>query len=194
MTPFDDISLIKEGRFRADKYYAFINLFQSQADTHKDNVYIRYQTTTADGIFTTRTLTYGQVDLISTNLACAFHEKLGHKSVISILEDHSVYYLIILYAFYKLRIPVQMISTRNSPAAICNLLKQADSDCLIYGESYQYIKDVVSEENLGIECFSMPAINLEELSNCPLYPEFNQILDLNFYEEDLVKIVIMVHR
>ncbi|GAA5795097.1 hypothetical protein HPULCUR_000449 [Helicostylum pulchrum] len=193
MAPFDDISLIKEGKFSANDYYTFINLFQSQVKIFEDNTYVRYQVTGAEGELETKSLTYGQVDLISSNLACSLHASLNKKTVISILEDHSVYYLILLYTFYKLRIPIQMISTRNSPAAVSNLLKQTDSDCLIYGKSYLSIKDIVLEENVGIECFLSPELNLEELSKYPLNPEYDQLIDQNFNESDLNKIAIMIH-
>ncbi|KAG2237907.1 hypothetical protein INT48_002212 [Thamnidium elegans] len=193
MSPFDDMSLIKEGKFSANDYYTFINLFQSQAKIFENNVYVHYQVTGVDGELEIKTLTYGQVDLISSNLACSLYELLNKKTVISILEDHSVYYLILLYTFYKLRIPIQMISTRNSPTAVSNLLKQADSDCLIYGKSYLPIKDIVLEKNMGIECFLSPELNLEELSKYPLNPEFDQIIDQNFNESDLNKTAIMVH-
>lgn len=194
MASFDDISLVKEAPYPVKNYYSFINLFQKQAEKYRDNIYLRYEVISTEGEIEVKTLTYGQVDLITTNLACDFYVKLGKKSVISILEDHSVYYLILLYTFYKLRIPVQMISTRNSSASVCSLLNQANSDCLVYGASYKHIKDVVLEENLDFECFPTLELNLEELSKKNINPRWDQILDQNFTEEDLYKTLTIVHR
>lgn len=194
MTSFDDITLVKEPRYPVHDYCCFINLFQKQAKKFEHNIYIRYEVLSSEGEIVVKTLTYGQVDLIATNLACVLYEKLGNKSVISLLEDHSVYYLIMLYTLYKLRIPVQMISARNSSAAVCSLLQQVNSDCLFYGIYYQHIKDIVSEENKSIECFLIPDLDLENLSKKPLNPRWSEILDQKFTEEDLDKPVTIVHR
>ncbi|KAI9363163.1 hypothetical protein BD770DRAFT_440387 [Pilaira anomala] len=193
MSPFDAMSLVKEPHFPVKDYYSFINLFQKQAEKFKDNIYVRYETVSNEGVIKIKTLTYGQVDLITTNLACKFHEKLSKKAVISILEDHSVYYVILLYALFKLRVPVQMISTRNSVASVCSLLNQVNSECLVYGESYQNIKEAVSKELMAIECLPRPGLNLEELSKVPLNPKFDQILDQNFTEKDLKRSLAIVH-
>lgn len=194
MSPFDAMSLVKEPHFPVKDYYSFINLFQKQAEKFKNNIYVRYEAVSNEGVIEIKTLTYGQVDLITTNLACEFHEKLSRKAVISILEDHSVYYVILLYALFKLRVPVQMISTRNSLASVCSLLSQVNSECLVYGESYQDITEAVSKELMAIECLPRPCLNLEELSKVPLNPNFDQILDRDFTEKDLKRSLIIVHR
>ncbi|KAG2237908.1 hypothetical protein INT48_002213 [Thamnidium elegans] len=193
MASFDDITLVKEPQYPVHDYYCFINLFQKQAEKFKHNIYLRYEDLSSEGEIEVKTLTYGQVDLIATNLACDLYEKLGNKSVISVLEDHSVYYLIMLYTLYKLRIPVQMISARNSSAAVCSLLQQVNSDCLVYGIYYQHIKDIVSEENRNVECFPIPNFDLENLLKKPLNPIWSEILDQNFTEEDLDRSVTIVH-
>lgn len=194
MSSFDEISLVKEPRFSIKDYGCYINLFQKQAKKHKDNVYVRYEVVSVEGNIQVKTLTYGQVDLIITNLACEFYEKFAKKSVIFMLEDHSVYYLILLYTFYKLRVPVQMISTRNSSSAVCSLLNQVNSDCLLYGDSYQQIRNYTLKEIVDIESIPRPKLNLEELSKAPLNPNFEKILDQTFTEKDLKKTLNIGHR
>ncbi|GAA5795101.1 hypothetical protein HPULCUR_000453 [Helicostylum pulchrum] len=165
----------------------------SQAKKFRDNIYFRYEVHSANGELEVKTLTYGQVDLITTNLACELHDKLGKEQVVSVLEDHSVYYPILLYALYKLRVPVQMISIRNTPATVCHLLKQTGSQCFVYGLSYLHVKELVSKEIVGAKCFPVPELDLQVLSNSSLNPKWDQILDQNFTEADIEKIVAIVH-
>ncbi|KAG2237909.1 hypothetical protein INT48_002214 [Thamnidium elegans] len=170
MSPFDDISSVKE-----------------------DNIYFRYEVPSVKGELEVKTLTYGQVDLITTNLACELYTKLGKEPIVSVLEDHSVNYPILLYALYKLRVPVQMISIRNTPTTVCSLLNEAGSQCLVYGSSYLQVKETISKEIVGVRCFPVPELNLEELSNSPLNSKWDQILNQNFTEEDIEKTVAIIH-
>lgn len=188
-SPSSASSLVKKYHSPVAKYHnSYINLFQKQVEKFKDNVYFRYEVISNEGDIKVNTLTYGQVDLITTNLACELHKQMRKKSIVSILEDHSVYYVILLYAFFKLRIPVQMIPTDYSSDTVRSLLKQVKSKFLIYGEHYQNIKKAVS-----IECLPRPDFNLEELSKVPLNPEFDQILDLKFSEKDLKKLIFIIY-
>ncbi|KAI8077662.1 hypothetical protein BDF21DRAFT_421614 [Thamnidium elegans] len=193
MSPFDDISSVKESLFPLKKYYCLINLFQIQANKFRDNIYFRYEVPSMKGELEVKTLTYGQVDLITTNLACELYTKLGKEPIVSVLEDHSVYYPILLYALYKLRVPVQMISIRNTPTTVCSLLNEAGSQCLVYGSSYLQVKETISKEIVGVRCFPVPKLNLEELSNSPLNSKWDQILNQNFTEEDIEKTVAIIH-
>lgn len=110
------------------------------------------------------------------------------------MEGHLVYYLILLYTVYKLRVPVQTVSTRNSSFAVCSLLNQVNSKFLIYGASYQHIANDVLEENRDIECLLRPDLDLEAIFKVALNPEFYQILDQEFTENDLEKPLVISHR
>ncbi|GAA5814848.1 hypothetical protein MFLAVUS_008351 [Mucor flavus] len=137
-------------------------------------------------------LTYEQVDRISSNLACTLHPILAGDSVVSLMENHSVYYYIFSLAIYKLRIPILFLSTRNSSQSTCHLLKQVGAQTFVYGEYYSHIKEAVVEE-LGIKHLKMPHINIGEMIEHPLNTDSDKLLDRNFTRKDLLKTLLIVH-
>lgn len=192
---FGDISIVNEAKFPVQDFNAFINFFQIQAKKYSNNIYIRYQVL-KNGIIHVETLTYEQTDRIATNLACSLHTSLHTKSTIAILEDYSVAYLILLLALLKLRIPILLISVRNTSEAVQNLLQQVNADALIYGSAYCDIKDNINQYmTKDIECVLTPELkNLQELKDVPLSPKHDILLDQSFSSKDLDKTDIIVHR
>lgn len=196
---FENMAIIKNPLFPIQDYNAFINFFQKQAQIHRDKVYFRYQTKLSDGNMVVNSLTFGEVDRITSNLACDLYETLGSKSMIALLEDHSVYYPIIQIAIHKLRIPVLLLSPRNSVEYVVDLLAQVNADVLLYGQRFEQIKDEVlvkfkADANNDILFTQTPIINIQQLVQVPLNSRVTKILNFNFSSEDLSKIVVIIHR
>ncbi|KAG1447545.1 hypothetical protein G6F56_009227 [Rhizopus delemar] len=78
-------------------------------------------------------MTYGQVDRMSTHLACQWRSELTHEtSVISFLGTNGTQYLLTVLALLKINKPLLLISPRNSDAANANLLETTGSKlCII---------------------------------------------------------------
>lgn len=146
-----------------------------------------------DGEIVVNKLTYEQIDRISSNLACTLHPILAGDSVVSLMENHSVYYYLFFLAIYKLRIPILFLSTRNSSQSTCHLLKQVEAQTFVYGESHSHIKEAVVEE-IGIKHLKMPDINIDEMIKHPLNTDSDKLLDRNFTRKDLLKTLLVVHR
>lgn len=198
-TSFEDMAIVKNPMFSLRDYNAFINLFQKQAQLHCDKIYFRYQMKLSDGSIVVKSLTFGEVDRITSNLACDFHKTLGSKSVIALLEDHSVYYLITQLALQKLRIPVLLLSPRNSAEYVVDLLKQVKADVLIYGQRYELMKNEVMVKaratyDTDILFTPIPSMDFEQLVHIPLHSRVTKILDHSFSTEDLSKTSVIIHR
>lgn len=86
-----------------------------------------------------------------------------------------------------------MLSTRNSPQSDCELVKEAGAQTLIYGRSFQHIRDNLIKK-VDINFLEVPDINISEMITLPLNPYLDQILDINFTGADLLKTVLMLHR
>lgn len=174
-------------------YGSFINYFYKLSKKFSKNPCAYYQDLNSDGSIVVRTLTFEQVDRISSNLACTLYPSLNGNSVLSLMENHSVYYYILTLAIYKLQIPLLLLSTRNSPKSACELVKEAGAQTLIYGRSYQHIRDKLIKE-VDIKYLEVPDINISEMIMLPLNPYSNQILEINFTSADLLKTILIVHR
>ena len=197
---FDTMSLIREAAYPVQKYGAFVNFFQQQAQRFSDRTYIQYEKESfEDKEPVVETLTYDQVDRITSNLAIELDNSLQCMETIAILEDHSAGYLVLLIALFKLRKPVMILSTRNSSAALTSLLLQANVDTMFYGKNHHQILDDVTRELLlesekEVKFISVPTMDLDLLAQAPLNADHDNILDRKFSNDDLEKTVLIMHR
>ena len=192
---YEDISPVREAEFPMAEYGTFINFLRKQAHKYHHYIYSRYQVKNAQDEISVKTLTYGQLDTITSNLACILHGSLSTKTTIAIIDNHSLHYLVLLMALLKLRIPIMLISPRNSAAAVINLMNQVNADALLYGESYTAIKDAASIEcSQDIHYEPIPSLDLEYLTGIPLSSKYEELFDQEFTEEDHEKVCIIAHR
>lgn len=199
VSSFENMGIIKNPIYPLQEYNAFINFFRKRAQIFSDKIYFRYQEKLSDGNIVVKTLTYGEVDRITTNLACELYDTLGDKTTIALIEDHSVYYVIIQLVIHKLRIPLLLLSPRNSVESVINILEQVNADALLYGKRHGQLKDEVmakikADSDTNILFAETPVINFDHLIQVPLNPRASEILDYNFTNEDLEKIFLIMHR
>ncbi|KAI8879659.1 acetyl-CoA synthetase-like protein [Backusella circina FSU 941] len=175
-----------------DKWNTFINYFQHQAGLYADEVFIRYYTE-ENGKPGYSSLTYSQINRISANLACEWHKNIYNNKAIAILFDHSSDLLISMLAVLKLRIPLLVLSPRNSKAAISNLLRTTKCSLLIVGDKYKKIGE--DSANNVQECgfLSVSEYNLKFLAQQPLNDLVSTVLDNHFDDCDLDKISLILH-
>ncbi|KAG2226546.1 hypothetical protein INT45_005032, partial [Circinella minor] len=124
-------------------YGSLIEMFQDRVSHYGDKICIRYQNqqhfnnTTSSVEF--ETLTFNQVDMISTYFAEEWGSELTDVSCVAYILDDPVVSLLTILAILKLRRTVFPISTRNSESAIVHLLEKTQTGYLITSEKYRHI-------------------------------------------------------
>ncbi|KAI7884620.1 acetyl-CoA synthetase-like protein [Lichtheimia hyalospora FSU 10163] len=180
------------------QYHAFINLFRYLAIQYKTNTCIYYQGDNASF----HSLTYGQVDHISTNLACQWASFLlpHHRDPrpVGFLADHSVDYFIYLVAILKLRVPFLALSPRNSNMAIAHLLEKSNAELVIASEKYIHqamdaCNIVKTKYNKKLSHQLLEPLNLEKMIQEPLHPCAHTIINTRFTKDDENMPMLITH-
>ncbi|KAI7906054.1 uncharacterized protein BX663DRAFT_428813 [Cokeromyces recurvatus] len=182
-----DVSFL-DGYTVTDHFKAFINYLNAQSKVHDDKVFARYY---SDGRY--KTLTYAQIDHLSTNLACKWVKNAVNANVISLICDHSVTYLIIMIAIMKLRVTMMAVSTRNSEAAITNLLEKTNSKLFIADEKYSAIASAAASNVPNVKIITITFLDIDTLLKEPLNPDYKQLLDMSFSDDDKEKSALIIH-
>lgn len=171
-------------------YKAFINFFRDRVQHYRDNIYMRYYT---NGIF--KTLTYGQVDCITTNLACKLAKIVPSElETVAFMNDHEASYLIVTLAMMKLRKALFTISPRNSEAAVANLIEKTNTKFIISSHKYeQTARNAIAHMN-DVEYMMLEPFDFESLAKEPLNSEHTHLLNYEFTDEDINKPAIILHR
>ncbi|CEP11935.1 hypothetical protein [Parasitella parasitica] len=176
------------GQSVAHHFKAFTNYMNKQTEMHANKAFARYD---SNGVF--KTLTYADIDRLATNLACKWASDAQGTEVVSFISDHSINYMIVLLAVMKLRITLLAISPRNSEAADVNLLEKTQSKLLIANAKYESTaKEVVSQVS-GVKLIVIPPLDIEAMIKEPLNPDYKQILNLEFSDEDILKPALIIH-
>jgi hypothetical protein len=79
------------------------------------------------------------------------------------------------------------ISSRNSGAAIINLLEKTQASVIIADIKYESIAKSSASQVPGIEVAVVSSLYIETLLQKPLNPNYKNILDYTFSDEDLNK-------
>lgn len=170
-------------------YHAFIHLFETLAKENSDRICIYYKKGS-----TYKTLTWEQVDRISTNLACRWSSSFGHLDApVAVLADHSLDYLFYMIALLKLRVVLQALSPRNTQAAVTNMLIKGKAGYMMASEKYADTGKT-SADQVQIPYQTLMPFDIEALSQEPLNPDAEHILNKQYITEDEEKIVIITHR
>ncbi|KAI9489192.1 hypothetical protein BDB00DRAFT_771221 [Zychaea mexicana] len=150
-------------------------MLQERTSRYGDNVCIRYQTISAAGNnnnnsnsdsgnqpLNLETLTFSQVDKISTYLAHEWAPQLVNVSCVGYIFDDPVWSLLTILAILKLRRTVFPISTRNSESAITHLLTKTQTKYLITTEKYAQIAKKFLQKASSVEQRSLPPSSLQD--------------------------------
>ncbi|GAA5802331.1 hypothetical protein HPULCUR_007795 [Helicostylum pulchrum] len=165
------------------------NYVTTQCKIHADKDFVSYPT---NNVF--KTLTYAEIDLISTNLACEWSEAAKNAEVVSFISDHNVNYLIAMLALLKLRVTMLSISPRNCEAAIINLLEKTQSKLVITSTKYESIAKASASQVPNVNLLVIDtAFNIEALVKKPLHHNYKNLLDTNFSDEDITKTALIIH-
>jgi long-subunit acyl-CoA synthetase (AMP-forming) len=170
-------------------YKSFVNFINIQSKTYADRVFVRYYSNN-----TFKTLTYSEVDRITTNLACEWAEKKSGFEVVSYINDHNVDYMITMFALMKLRIIFLAISPRNSEPAIINLLEKTQSKVIFATPKYESIAQSAAAKIDGAKLTVIQPLDIEAMLNQPLNPRYKETLDFNFTEKDIDQPALIIHR
>ncbi|CAF0959524.1 unnamed protein product [Didymodactylos carnosus] len=123
-------------------------------------------------------LTYKQVNDITNNLAQQFSQHISqmNNTVVCLLANNSVDYLLTLYALLKLNVTVFPLSTRNSPAAIVDLVIKTKASHLFISEQYWSIVEQL--KNLTLESVKLDELDITSLQQSTLsFPKFAETED-----------------
>ncbi|KAG1538733.1 hypothetical protein G6F49_012514 [Rhizopus delemar] len=169
-------------------YKSFVNFINVQSKTYADRVFVRYYSNN-----TFKTLTYSEVDRITTNLACEWAEKKNGFEAVSYMNDHNVDYMFTMLALMKLRIIFLAISPRNSEPAIVNLLEKTQSKVIFATPKYESIAQSAAAKIDGAKLTVIQPLDIEAMLNQPLNPRYKEILDFNFTEKDIDQPALIIH-
>ncbi|KAG0174801.1 hypothetical protein DFQ28_004462 [Apophysomyces sp. BC1034] len=168
--------------------YSLIRFWGLKSAYYANRVFARYQVGS-----TYKTLTYGEVDRLSTNMACKFKTHTKNIECVAFIYDHSVNYLICMLAILKLRITMLALSPRNSEEAIVHLLTKTNSQLVIASEKYSRIAHAAVDQVQGCNVFVVDQIDLKALLQEPLDPQAKDLLDHSFSLDDVEKIALIIH-
>ncbi|RCH90806.1 hypothetical protein CU097_011041 [Rhizopus azygosporus] len=172
----------------AEEHMTLINYLNKVCKDNGDRIVAYYHSN--NGF---HSLTYAQVDLIATNLACKWSSIIKDTRTVSYLADHSIDYLIVLLALLKLRVTPFLISPRNSQAAIVHLMKTTQSKFLLASKKYQSIAMAISSSVKGMRELIISPLQLDVLTMEPYYPDYRGILNHSFISSDITKTTLIMH-
>lgn len=173
----------------AQHFKTFTNYMNKQSELHADKVFVRYY---FEGRF--KELTYADVDCAATNLACKWAKYVQNTKVVSYISDHTVSYIIVMLAVLKLRAVLLVVSPRNSKPAVINLMEKTQSKLIIADVKYESISESVVEQLSDVHHITIPPFDIEALIEEPLNPNYQQFIDLDFTDEDILKPALIIHR
>ncbi|KAF9211010.1 hypothetical protein BGZ59_008640 [Podila verticillata] len=91
----------------------------------------------------------------------------------------------VIMAFSKLRIPVLLISTRNSPAGVSHLVTTAKVSAILVEDS---LRSLLEPKVAHIPTYSVPPVNPDELLQAPVVPPIPNCADVDGQD-----IAVIVH-
>ncbi|OBZ90412.1 Linear gramicidin synthase subunit D [Choanephora cucurbitarum] len=173
----------------SNHFKAFTNLLSHQCKIYSDNVFARY--ISKDKVY--KTLTYAQVDLLATNLACRWYQYAKTTEVIAYISEHNINYLIVMMALLKLRRTMMAISPRNSEAAITNLMQKTQAKFMIADAKYGSIsRDAINQLD-NVKLVVVEPFDIELLLQEPLNPDQKNLIDTQFSDADINKDALIIH-
>ena len=91
----------------------------------------------------------------------------------------------LIIAFHKLRVPVLLVSTRNSPAGVSHLVIAGKVSAILVEDS---LRSLLEPQAAHIPVYSVPLVNAAELLQAPVVPPVPHCADV-----DAEDIAIIVH-
>jgi acyl-coenzyme A synthetase/AMP-(fatty) acid ligase len=102
--------------------------------------------------------------------------------------------MIVLLAVLKLRVTLMTVSPRNSEAASVNLLEKTQSKIIIADTKYESLARSSASKVPGVKVMIIdPLLDIKALVQKPLNPDYNNLLNFDFSEEDANKTVLIMH-
>ncbi|KAG2211209.1 hypothetical protein INT47_006328 [Mucor saturninus] len=169
-------------------FKAFTNFMNVQSKIHADKPFASYYHNESF-----KDLSYSQVNCMATNLACKWAKDAQNTEVLSFISDHGVNYLIVMLAMMKLRVTMMAISPRNSEAANVSLLEKTKSKLLIANVKYENIAKSVSAQVPGVKLIVLEPLDINALSEEPLNPDHQKLLNTTFSDSDIEKSALIIH-
>ncbi|ORZ00285.1 hypothetical protein BCR43DRAFT_540226 [Syncephalastrum racemosum] len=176
--------------FQYSEHYALINVLEKQFARFSDNVFAWYTPPSGDDY---KSLTYGQIDHLATNVACQWAKDVKGVDTVGFIADHSINYLIAMLAFMKLRVTFMALSPRNSLAANVNLIQKTGSNFIASTAKYEDMIRSVAAECGNCHIHVIPTFDIDAILSEPRNPQADNILDSKYGPEDIEKIAMVIH-
>ncbi|KAI7864066.1 hypothetical protein BDF14DRAFT_1998048 [Spinellus fusiger] len=145
------------------KQNTFLDFWNHQASKYADNVFVRYADTLNDGSETFRTLTYRQVNTITTNIACELHETVKDS-----------------------------LSPRNSNEADINILQKTNSKLLVASVKYSKKAQTTADMVENCRVFIFPALDIAAEAKKMINPNADYLLKSTL-ENDSSTVIMILH-
>ncbi|KAH8550961.1 hypothetical protein BGW37DRAFT_496684 [Umbelopsis sp. PMI_123] len=177
-------------RFPYPQYTTLNSILSAAVDKHSLSTYIQYWRDPSDDH--PCSLTYREVDNITNNLAHRLqNEQNIQGKAVALLADHSIHYGFYMMALLKLECRVMLLSTRNSEAALVELMKKTDTKLLIYTKRFANISSQVIDQITGGASYLATDVDIDQLKE-KSFPKPLVATDDN--EEDKTeKIPLIIH-
>ncbi|KAI9276451.1 hypothetical protein BY458DRAFT_505960 [Sporodiniella umbellata] len=140
-----------------------------------------------------KTLSYAQVDRLSTYLACGLWACVqSAEGTLSFLGASGVDYMLWVLALFKLRQRFLLMSPRNSKAANADLIQSTGTTLWIVMACYETMarSTVVAEERVSIQV--VQPLDLPHLLDQPPHPLLYQ-LDTSALDQNINESVLLLH-
>ncbi|KAG2225143.1 hypothetical protein INT45_011826 [Circinella minor] len=118
--------------FNYNDYKSLLHVFETAVNNHHDKLFIRYEIPNSENEF--KTLTYGQVNKIVTQLASHWRTMIDQsgvdpqqqkQSTVTIISEKSIRSIITLLAVIKLEMPFFSLSTSETEVVTAHFIKDA---------------------------------------------------------------------
>jgi acyl-CoA synthetase (AMP-forming)/AMP-acid ligase II len=129
------------------RFSSITEMLNKQAENHSDRLCVYYPDRTDWQTYAT--LTYKQFNDVTNHMAQEYsniisQNQTNETSVVCLLANSSIDYLLIMYALLKLDVIVYPLSIRNSEAATMHLLEESNVSYLFYSDEFLSISEKVA--------------------------------------------------
>ncbi|KAG1473501.1 hypothetical protein G6F56_000918 [Rhizopus delemar] len=187
----DDKSIeIGQNNVALDQYKSISQFINDSFKRYSDRIFVRYYSEE-----TYKTLTYSDVDRISSYLAHQWSNIIDQNQIVSFLCDHGVDYLVMLVAILKLGAPFFAISSRNSEAAVISLMEKTGSRLLLVSSKYKNLAATVHNQLKQAQVHVFMPLNLTATLNKSMSMNDHDLFNHKCYSnDDKTRTVFILHR
>jgi acyl-CoA synthetase (AMP-forming)/AMP-acid ligase II len=178
-------------RFPLEKCPTVHRLFTTIVEKFSSSIYIQHWKEPNDDH--PSSLTYHEVDIITTNLARRLQNEYDLQGqAVAYLADHSIQYGLFLIALVKLECRIMLLSPKNSKAAIVDLMERTDTKFLLHNRRFEKEANAVIDQIDGAASFIAFDVDIEKFKELDNEAQSIPFMD-DSSENQTEKIAFIIH-